>query len=296
MDGAEFYSNSEYNVWSLASSLAGSQDAACQVFFLEPCPEVWDIKFPLVIIPHEAMKKPSAPSLQKRLPPIQAAVEVKAAVHRHVCKLLAWSMRFAARGLWPTVGYRNEIFQDGTLRASMAGQPLAKPWRRGSWFHKSVSCHMNCFDLVNFRDRFAYFCCRFDHKARYEANFFPRYYSCKYICEVCAATRETCKGSDALSYCDFNADAARHLTRISNDEYHKTCDENSPWSCMEGWTVRSATHDLMHTLYLGIARDLVPSLLADWIDLKILGSDSCEKQLAALSREMRLAFKQAQCL
>ena len=152
------------------------------------------------------------------------------------------------------------------------------------------------FHIALFFDRLAYFCCRFDHKARYEANFFDRYYSCKYICEVCAATRATSKGFDALMYCDFNRDAARRLTRISNDEYGSTCREISPWSHLEGWTVRSATHDLMHTLYLGIGRDLVPSLLADWVDLKLLGAGGPETQLATLSREMRLKFKQEQRL
>lgn len=47
----------------------------------------------------------------------------------------------------------------------------------------------------------------------------------------------------------------------------------------------------MHTAYLGIGRDLVSSLLGDFIDHGVLGGGSIDDQLARLSREMQQRFK-----
>ena len=52
VDGAEFYSNSEYIVYSLGSVLA------------EGSTEIWDSKFPICCIPHEAMIDAEVASFQ----------------------------------------------------------------------------------------------------------------------------------------------------------------------------------------------------------------------------------------
>ena len=55
--------------------------------------------------------------------------------------------------------------------------------------------------------------------------------------------------------------------------------------------MKSCFHDLMHTIYLGIARDLIANILADLVDCQALGPGSLEQQLRRLSLEMHKTFK-----
>lgn len=55
--------------------------------------------------------------------------EVKASVHKQVAKLLSWSMRFAADGQWPLVGFQGEELDIKTLRGKMKGLSLGAGWR-----------------------------------------------------------------------------------------------------------------------------------------------------------------------
>lgn len=97
VDGAEFYSNSEYLVWSMASVLSEAH--------------VWDCKFPLCILPHDSM----------------ATDEVKKQVHTLVAKVVAWSLHHAACGRAPSCGFNGEPLSG--VRAELAGKPLASSWR-----------------------------------------------------------------------------------------------------------------------------------------------------------------------
>ena len=81
VDGAEFYSNSEYLCWSMASIFAEGH--------------VFDTKFPLCVLPHQSM----------------ATDAVKQHVHTTVAKVLAWSLRVAATGVFPTKGAFDEPFK-----------------------------------------------------------------------------------------------------------------------------------------------------------------------------------------
>ncbi|CAE7802948.1 unnamed protein product [Symbiodinium sp. CCMP2592] len=91
-DGAEFYSNSEFMVWSCSSIFATG--------------DVWDINLPCVIVPHEFMADIDA---------------VREHVHRHVAQLMAWSMDCAMQGKGPEVGFHGEKFENGSLRQKLAG-------------------------------------------------------------------------------------------------------------------------------------------------------------------------------
>lgn len=93
VDGAEFYSNSEYLVWSMSSVLSDSH--------------VWDSKFPICILPHDSM----------------GTHATKKHVHETVANLVAWSLRHAASGIGPDRGFRNEPLTG--VRKQMAGKPLA---------------------------------------------------------------------------------------------------------------------------------------------------------------------------
>lgn len=101
-----------------------------------------------------------------------------------------------------------------------------------------------------------------------------------------------------MNYKDFRLDGPRHLTRINDDTYRKTCTEISPWSVIPGWCLDAATYDFMHIVYLGIARDLIPSLLGDWISCGVLGpaGESVDHRLRAFSIEMNNFFKQEKFL
>ena len=60
---------------------------------------------------------------------------------------------------------------------------------------------------------------------------------------------------------------------------------------MEGWHLKSCFHDLMHTIYLGIGRDIVSNILADMIDCDALGPGTLEEKLRRLSLEMHQCFR-----
>lgn len=142
--------------------------------------------------------------------------------------------------------------------------------------------------------RCAYFCCRFDGKARAETNCFDRYYNCMRICEACLAEKPTKKSNPAMWYHDFRECAPRHLTRIDDTTYRNTCKVLSPWHHIAGWTLGTAMHDFMHVIYLGTARDLIGSLIADMLDCGVLGPSDIPvaKRLRQLSILMHRSFKE----
>ncbi|CAK9000506.1 unnamed protein product, partial [Durusdinium trenchii] len=96
-DGAEFYNNTEFVVWSVGSALSEGH--------------VWDIKFPIACVPHEAMVDPN----------------VKNAVNQLIAQVVGWSLRQAARGEAPATGCFGETLEGD--RAQMAGSELALGWR-----------------------------------------------------------------------------------------------------------------------------------------------------------------------
>ena len=63
-----------------------------------------------------------------------ALLQVKDAAHRHVAKLLSWSMQHAAEGLWPSLGFHNEKLEPKSLRGKLSGQQLANGWRPVNFF------------------------------------------------------------------------------------------------------------------------------------------------------------------
>lgn len=159
VDGAEFYSNSEYMVWSMGSVFAEGH--------------VWDIKFPCVCIPHALMHN------------------VKEKVHERVADVLAWSLRAAAAGQWPSRGpFGDEL---SGFRGELAGTVMSGGWH---------AC---------------YFGYRYDAKARKETNSFTRSYQHNFVCEGCLASKIGKNCDPLLSYKKFYSDAAYRMTTIRND-------------------------------------------------------------------------------
>lgn len=224
--------------------------------------------------------------------------QVQKEVYRAVAKLLGWSMECAAAGVFPRVGFAGEEFHPKSLRAALKGKPLAAGWRLAHFF-LDVMCQETKHVCVICVDRAAYLCTRYDGKARAETNLFDRNYRCRFICESCMAQNPVYRHDPLLSYQDFRPGQVRHLTVIDDATYRRTCRELSPWSAIPGWTLPTCLHDLMHVVYLGTARDLIPSLLGDFLDHGVLGDTSTtpvNTLLRSFSIDMHKVFRQERTL
>lgn len=165
-----------------------------------------------------------------------------------------------------------------------------------------ASLESNCLTLLNadnvYPCRACYWAMRYDGKARVECNLFERFYNCKYICESCLSQRRTSHSNPALWFFDFRESSPRHLTAIDDATYRQTCKKLSPYHCIPGWSLGTCLRDLLHVVFLGTAKDLVPSLLADWLDYNLLGDPQtpmCDR-LRAFSIEMHQAFRRERIL
>ena len=96
-DGAEFYSNSEYEVYSIGSLFSQGS--------------VWDCKFPCFTVAHAQMHE----------------VPIKQKVNETVAKIFSWSLKSCASGLWPEKGPNGEDLFG--FRKERAGTCLAGGWR-----------------------------------------------------------------------------------------------------------------------------------------------------------------------
>lgn len=106
-----------------------------------------DIKYPMVIIPHESMKIPEAPRLSYQIyrsendltifiiqtgrDPSRATAQVHDAVHARVAQLISWSMSCASSGVWPMEGFEGNELDPKSIRHRLRGQPIANGWRLG---------------------------------------------------------------------------------------------------------------------------------------------------------------------
>ena len=135
---------------------------------------IWDIKFPIAVIPHSAL----------------IDNEVKTQLHQKVSEVIAWSLRSAAAGMFPSHGPDGKRLSG--QRSSAAGRVCAG----------------------NFRAM--YFGYRYDAKARKETNAFPRSYLHNFICEACLACKKHKGWNPLLSYKNCYPNAAWRMTPISD--------------------------------------------------------------------------------
>lgn len=136
-------------------------------------------------------------------------------------------------------------------------------------FLKTI-CKWECpYTLLGFNIlpslRLAYFGSRYDSKARMQCNFFERWYKCKHLCEHCMPQRPTKRSDVNMNYQNFKEDCPRYMTYLTDEDYRKTATQVSPWAAMQGWHLRTCFYDMMHTVYLGVGRDLASNILADLI-------------------------------
>ena len=207
-------------------------------------------------------------------------------------------MKSASSSKFPTRGFHGEEFDPKSLRCKLKNASIAEGWlEAGQVKKKYVGFRFKktlLFPYFFQPCRAAYHNCRYDAKARVEANFFTRYYNCRLLCEACMAEKPTAKSNRHMWYFDFRSNRPRHLTTINHTTYMATAPEVSPWSQVSGWTLGTSFHDWMHTCYLGTARDLIPSLLQDWLDFELLGQNNIplDRRLRTFSLSMHKDFKE----
>ena len=124
-----------------------------------------------------------------------------------------------------------------------------------------------------------------------QCNFFERWYQCKHLCEQCMSQRPTKKSDVNMNYQNFKEDCPRYMTYLTDEDYRRTATQLSPWTAMPGWHLRTCFYDMMHTVYLGVGRDLASNILADLVDCSALGPGTLEEQLRRISLEMHQRFK-----
>lgn len=79
------------------------------------------------------------------------------------------------------------------------------------------------------------------------------------FCDRCLAVQGV-DCSRTLDYRDVGPTAAWELTKISDETYNRLDSESlSPWRVMPGFHFLTISHDFMHHVYLGTARDLCAS-------------------------------------
>lgn len=117
VDGAEFYANSEYLCWSMAS-----------VFSSE---HVFDAKFPICVLPHACLLDEG----------------VKRQAHHTIADVLRWSLYHASTGIAPTTGPFGEVLVGE--RARRGGTVLANGWKGvffGYRFDEKARKEVNYFE------------------------------------------------------------------------------------------------------------------------------------------------------
>ena len=79
------------------------------------------------------------------------------------------------------------------------------------------------------------------------------------FCDRCLALQgKDAEENPALDYRNVGPTSAWELTEIS-DATHRAMDTKSPWGEIPGFHFHTISHDFMHHVYLGTARDLCGS-------------------------------------
>ena len=77
--------------------------------------------------------------------------QVRADVNRQIANLMAWSLHYAALGVYPHRGFYDEPFESNTYRASLAGQPIAGEYKPPVTPQRSYFSNLNGIVCAWFR-------------------------------------------------------------------------------------------------------------------------------------------------
>ena len=133
-----------------------------------------------------------------------------------------------------------------------------------------------------------------DLKARWQCHRLDNYYRCKKCCDRCMAIQPMDSTQHPMTYKNTARDAPYAATCKDHDEYLRTARQQSPWCAVPGFQIETASFDMMHLVYLGIAKNHVPSCLKI---LKLYGyhydaGESDEMFLKRVSIEMKQDCKE----
>lgn len=110
--------------------------------------------------------------------------------------------------------------------------------------------------------RLVYFVFKGDMKARKQCHeFVDRNYLKKNVCERCKAIRPTDSREHPMSYKKMGFPPAYAATAIDHAEYLRTSSKLSPWCQVPGFKLETVSYDLLHVIYLGIAKDHISSMI-----------------------------------
>ena len=143
---------------------------------------------------------------------------------------IAWDVEALFEGLHPCLDSQQRPWPAGTAEAGLAGSQLADGWCGVPWVLKGDLEHFaNVLRLANTSGRMP--------------------------CLYCRADR------DAMPWTDFDAQAAWKNSAWQNAEWRAACPENHPAFDVLCLGIHSAHADVLHTLALGVAQQVVGSAL-----------------------------------
>ena len=137
--------------------------------------------------------------------------------------------------------------------------------------------------------RLIYLCFKADLKARMQCHELDNYYRCRLCCDKCQAIQPFTSAPEQMTYKNMSKTAPYAATCKDHDEYVRTAIRISPWSVVQGFQFETLAFDMMHLVFLGIAKNHVPSCLKI---LKLSGfhyneGESDEAFLKQVSFEMK---------
>ena len=106
------------------------------------------------------------------------------------------------------------------------------------------------------------------------------------ICDRCCAVKPFKNAPKPLNFGDFGKDAIWKGTLFSMSTYFAMTPpgEVSPWATyMSGWCLDLNLDDLMHNVHLGIAKDLLASIIIQMLEEGLLGPGAPDVVLKALT-------------
>lgn len=109
--------------------------------------------------------------------------------------------------------------------------------------------------------RLIYMTFKADLKARMQRHLLENYYLCKKLCDRCAALQPQDNRPLLFTYKNMAVDAPYAGTCKDHSEYLRTARKRTPWLAVPGFQFETISFDIMHLIYLGTAKNHIPSCL-----------------------------------
>ena len=147
---------------------------------------------------------------------------------------------------------------------------------------------------IPFQPRLLYMSFKADLKARMQCHSFEHYYRCRRCCDRCNAIQLFTSQHHPFTYKNTSKTAPYASTCKDHDDYINSTKQVSAWACVPGWQFETVSFDMMHLVFLGTAKNHIPSCLKI---LKLWGyyydvGDSDDAFLKIASFEMKQDCKE----